>query len=111
MLLLLAPIQSHALDTATLVQDEAVLAILNRKCIALGTSELVAIHFKTACSVLEKNDLATSVQEEFVRSISQTGAVDFPVLEDGPGQYLSLIHISEPTRPSKSSPMQSSACK
>jgi hypothetical protein len=76
-----------AVGTAELVTDEAALEVLNKKCIRLGTSELLPIQFDTACAVLGRGDLIQAMQAEFAQSISKNGAVDFPIITDGPGKY------------------------
>lgn len=84
---LLLTIGAFAQDTAELVTNQAGLKVLNKKCIRLGTSEVLPIQFETACTVLENHDLIHAMQEEFVRSISNNGKVDFPVLGSGPEYY------------------------
>ncbi|WP_372794999.1 hypothetical protein [Pontiella sp.] len=78
---------SFALNTADLVSDPEARAILNRKCIRLGTSEVLPVSFKTACAVLKNPDLVIAVQEEFARSISDNGTVDFPIIGNGENRY------------------------
>ncbi len=86
-IILLLGINSFALNTADLVSDKEAKEILNRKCIRLGTSEVLPVPFKTACTVLQNPDLVSAVQEEFVRSISENGQVDFPVIGNGENRY------------------------
>ncbi len=78
---------AFAQGTAELVQHKAGLDVLNKKCIRLGTSEVLPIQFKTACTVLENHDLIHAMQDEFARSISSNGQVDFPVHGKGPEYY------------------------
>ncbi|MDF7825000.1 hypothetical protein P4B35_13340 [Pontiellaceae bacterium B12227] len=78
---------AFAKGTAELVSNPVALEVLQKKCIRLGTSEVLPIKFKTACTVLENNDLIHAMQDEFVRSISNNGEVDFPIIGKGPGEY------------------------
>jgi hypothetical protein len=78
---------SFGLGTADLLDDAEAKALLEKKCIRYGTSELLAIDFGTACKTLEQQELVKAVQEEFARSVSENGQVDFPVLDDGGGKY------------------------
>lgn len=83
--LLLLP--AAAMDTAELVNDPDAAAVLSRNCIRLGTSEILPVKFKTAVAVLNDPELVTAVQEEFARSISKNGKVDFPVFQNGEHRY------------------------
>ncbi len=78
---------AFAASTADLVKNTDAADIFEKKCIRLGTSEVLPIEFKTACRVLAQPQLLEAVQKEFVRSISQTGKVDFPVIRTAPGIY------------------------
>ncbi|WP_372807772.1 hypothetical protein [Pontiella sp.] len=78
---------SFGLGTADLLDDAEAKALLEKKCIRFGTSELLPIPFETACKTLEQPDLLKAVQEEFARSVSENGQVDFPVFDDGGGKY------------------------
>lgn len=80
-------VSSFALNTAELVTDSAALEILQKKCIRLGTSELLPIRFSTAKTVLDNPELVTAAQGEFARSISSDGKVDFPIIENGPSRH------------------------
>ena len=85
--ILLPVVGAFALGTAELVTDEQALEVLGKKCVRLGTSEMLPINFQTARAVLERPDLAHAAQIEFAESISANGAVDFPVIEDAPRKY------------------------
>lgn len=76
-----------ALSTTELVSDPAALEILNKKCIRLGTSEVLQINFKTACQALEQPKLVQAIQDEFCKSVSKNGQVDFPILQLSPNDY------------------------
>jgi hypothetical protein len=80
-------LSTFAANTADLVSEERGLAVLQKNCIRLGTNEVLPIQFSTACSVLENKELLHAVQAEFVRSISDNGTVDFPVIETAEGEY------------------------
>ncbi|MDF7798943.1 hypothetical protein P4C99_05685 [Pontiellaceae bacterium B1224] len=80
-------LSAWAVNTADLVTNPVGLNVLQKKCIRLGTSEVLPIQFETACIVLKQQDLLPAVQEEFARSISEDGTVDFPVFETDPGTY------------------------
>ncbi len=84
---LLLPLASFAIGTADLVTHPVGRDVLGKKCIRLGTSEVLPIKFKTACVVLKQKKLVLAIQKEFIRSISNHGAVDFTILEHGPGEY------------------------
>lgn len=86
-IILLLGINSFALNTADLVSDAEAREILSRKCVRLGTSEVLPISFETACTVLQNPELVAAVQAEFVRSISENGQVDFPVIGNGDDRY------------------------
>ncbi len=87
MMFVLCAASSFGLGTAELVTDEHALEVLGKKCIRLGTSEVLPIQFQTARAVLERPDLAQAAQIVFAESISENGAVDFPVIEDAPRKY------------------------
>lgn len=87
LLILLFSTHVFALGTADLLKDEQAKKILGKKCIRLGTNEVLPLKFKTACRVLKQPHLLEAVQNEFIRSISQTGTVDFPVIQTAPGIY------------------------
>ncbi|MDF7805810.1 hypothetical protein P4E94_00065 [Pontiellaceae bacterium B12219] len=89
-LILLLATSSFAKNTSDLVTDPAGLKILNKNCIRLGTSEILPINFETACTVLSRKDLVQSVQREFVRSISDDGEVEFPIIGTGPDSWYYL---------------------
>jgi len=76
-----------AQTTAELLDQSPAKKILNKKCIQLETTELLPIEFQTACRVLAQPHLLEAVQAEFIRSISKTGNVDFPVIQTGPTTY------------------------
>jgi hypothetical protein len=78
---------AFAFNTAELINDEAALKVLNRKCIRLGTSEVLPIRFETAVAILSGDELIEQVQAEFGRTISKDGTVDFPIIQDSPGVY------------------------
>ncbi|QBG47645.1 hypothetical protein EGM51_09660 [Verrucomicrobia bacterium S94] len=75
------------MNTAELVNNPDAEAVLTRNCIRLGTAEILPIKFKTAVTVLNNPDLVTAVQDEFARSVSENGTVDFPVFEIGEHRY------------------------
>jgi hypothetical protein len=85
--ILLLSFSAFAQNTADLVSDPAGLNILQKNCIRLGTSEVLPIKFETACTVLDQPDLVQTIQAEFIRSISNNGKVEFPIIETGPGIY------------------------
>ena len=87
MMILLLSIAASAVETDKLVTRPAGLKILNKKCIRLGTSEVLPIQFKTVCTVLSNSNLLYAVQDEFGRSVSKTGQVDFPIIKKGDGEY------------------------
>ncbi len=78
---------AFGLNTKELVTDPAGLAVLEKKCIHLTSFEVLPVKFDTVCSVMSSPDLVTAAQEEFARSISENGTVDFPVIETSPGRY------------------------
>ncbi|MEE9368065.1 MAG: hypothetical protein V3V05_04275 [Pontiella sp.] len=86
-IIILSSVGSFAAGTADLLVDPAAKELLGKKCIRLGTSEILSVPFDTACVVLEQSHLLEAVQEEFIRSISQNGEVDFPVVETSPGVF------------------------
>lgn len=86
-LIFLISANAFALGTADLLVGADAKELLGKKCIRLGTSEVLLVDFKTACRVLEKSNLLEAIQIEFIRSISQTGEVDFPVIETSPGVF------------------------
>ena len=78
---------SYGMDTAALIKDAEASKVLEKKCIRLGTSEVLKIDFETACDVLEQKELVEAVQVEFARTIADDGKVEFPVVATGDGQY------------------------
>lgn len=74
-------------NTRDLVTDPYASKILDKKCIRLGTSEVLPINFETACKVLDNPNLIEAMQAEFVRSISKNGKVDFPIIGNGENRY------------------------
>ena len=80
-------LQASAVNTADLVNNPTGLEVLQKKCIRLGTSEVLPIQFKTACSVLNQKNLVPALQKEFIRSISSSGEVDFPIVGNGHDKY------------------------
>jgi hypothetical protein len=86
-ILLLFSASVYATGTADLLTDPAAKEILEKKCIRFGTTEVLTVEFDTACRILIQPQLLQAVQEEFIRSISKTGKVDFPVIETAPGTY------------------------
>lgn len=87
LLLLMASFSVYALDTIELVSDPSALEILNKKCIRLGTSEVLPIEFKTACKALEQPRLVQAMQDEFCRTVSNNGEVDFPIVQISRNEY------------------------
>jgi hypothetical protein len=77
---------AYALGPAELLKDDASRELLNRKCIHLGTSEVLPIRFETACAVLAQPELVDGLQAEYARSVSKNGKVDFPIIGNGPGR-------------------------
>lgn len=84
---LLLTIGTFAQSTAQLLTNSAGQDVLQKKCIRLGTSEILPVQFETACTVLKQQDLLPAIQEEFIRTISEDGKVDFPVFGNGPAYY------------------------
>ncbi|MEA2068710.1 MAG: hypothetical protein U9P12_05875 [Verrucomicrobiota bacterium] len=78
---------AFALGTVDLLESPGAKDVLGKKCIRLGTSEVLPIDFQTACRVLERSKLVEAVQEEFVRSVSGNGKADFPIAGTGQGKY------------------------
>ena len=78
---------TYALNTADLLTDPDVQELFSKKCIRLGTSEVLPIPFDVACRVLSQPDLIPALQDEFIQSISQDGTVDFPVIKTAVGEY------------------------
>jgi hypothetical protein len=72
---------AYALNTVDLVSNPDAKEILKKKCIRLGTSELLPINFDTACKALEQPQIVQAMQDEFCRKISKNGEVDFPVFQ------------------------------
>lgn len=78
---------AHALDTASLLNDSAEMELLQKNCIRAETSGVVPIRFDTACEILTQPDLYQMLQDEYARSVSKNGKVDFPIIETKPGHY------------------------
>ena len=78
---------AFALGTVDLLDSPDAKDVLGKKCIRLGTSEVLPIDFETACRVLEQSKLVEAVQEEFIRSVSGNGKADFPIIGTGGGRY------------------------
>ena len=76
-----------AVGTSDLIQNADAQEILHKKCIRLGTSEILPLKFETIRTVLNQADLVQNIQAEFIRSISENGEVDFPIQETAPGHY------------------------
>lgn len=87
LLLCLFSFSAFALNTESLVSDPFVSKILKKKCIRLGTSEVLTLNFDSICKTLNHPQLIQNIQKEFCRSISETGEVDFPIHNDGNGKY------------------------
>ena len=86
-LALLLAAASYGKDTAALIKDAEASKILEKKCIRLGTSEVLKVDFETACSVLRQSDLVEAIQEEFAQTIAEDGKVEFPIIDEGGGKY------------------------
>ncbi len=78
---------AYSIDLSDLLEDSSPKELLQKKCIRLGTSEVLDIPFETACKVLSKSTLLKLAQDEFGRSISKNGNVDFPVIQTAPNTY------------------------
>ena len=78
---------AHGMDTGALIGDAEAKKILEKKCIRLGTSEVLKVDFETACSVLMQPKLVEAIQEEFAQIIAEDGKVEFPVIDEGDGNY------------------------
>jgi len=87
MVLLLSP-HVFARGTAGLLNDTSAQELLAKKCIRLGTSEVLPIQFETACQVLAQPHLLEAAQGEY----STGGEVGIPIIETAPGHY---YYISE----------------
>ena len=75
------------MNTAELLDHSEAREIYNRKCIRLGTSELLPIRFETACGVLESDSLAETVQRELARSVAEDHPVAVPTLGNQDGNW------------------------
>ena len=78
---------AYALSTAELLKNSEAQDVFNKKCIRLGTSEVLSINFETACRVLGQPQLIQAMQKEFSTSISTNGIVDFPIVQTAPRAY------------------------
>ncbi|WP_136061106.1 hypothetical protein [Pontiella sulfatireligans] len=87
MIVILIALSSFGLGTADLLGNADAKKVFDKKCIRLGTIEVLPIKFETACRVLKQNELINAVQKEFARSVSNNGEVEFPIIGTGPKQY------------------------
>ncbi|MDZ8117938.1 hypothetical protein [Pontiella agarivorans] len=94
---LLLALSSFAGSTADLITNPQAREILSRNCIRLGTSEILPVKFQTAVAVLNNPELVTAVQEEFARSISSNGTVDFPIIGNGEHRYYYINEYDQRT--------------
>lgn len=78
--------RSVALETDALVDGDAA-RLLTRKCIQIQAGGLLPADFDATTRYLSQPDLVQRIQQEYRRSVSKDGTVDFPVLSTGQGSY------------------------
>ena len=86
-LALFLSIGAFAVGAADLVDDEAAKKVLAKKCIRLGTTEVLPVEFETARAVLESHDLFAAAQTEFAKTLAEGEEIDSPIVEEAPGKY------------------------
>lgn len=87
MVLLLFPVGAFALNTENLLNDADAKALLEKKCIQTEISGMLPARFDAAAHYLSQSNLIHRIQDEYRKSISKDGTLDFPVIETGNGAY------------------------
>lgn len=90
LVLALASGRAAALDTAALLDDPSALKLLSKQCIRAEAYGVMPVPFAAAEELLGTPDLIKRIQNEYRRSVSKNGTVDFPVEESGPGTFYYL---------------------
>jgi hypothetical protein len=61
--------------------------LLEKKCILTKTSGMLPTRFETVVRYLNEPELVRRIQQDYRRSISKDGTVDYPILDSGHGSY------------------------
>lgn len=78
--------RSFGLDTAALLDGHAA-ELLEKKCIVTETGGVLPARFDTVVRYLSQPDLIQRIQEEYRRSVSKDGTLDFPIVGNGNNAY------------------------
>ncbi len=87
MAVLLFPIGVFALGTELLLDNAEAKALLGKNCIQTEISGILPTRFDVAVRYLNQPNLVQCIQEEYRRSASKDGTIDFPIVETGNGVY------------------------
>lgn len=77
---------SSGLDTAALLDSDAA-EVLEKKCIVTETGGVLPARFDKVACYLSQPNLVQHLQQEYRRSVSKNGTLDFPIVENGNGAY------------------------
>lgn len=77
---------AFALETGELTDDRAV-ALLEKNCIQTATGGVMPAPFGAVVDYLNAPALLQRIQDEYLRSVSRDGIIDYPIVETGEGTY------------------------
>lgn len=86
-LLTMVSLNASALDTTNLLAHTDASALLAKHCIRTEIGGFLPIRFDVAIDHLKQPHLIEHILQEYRRSVSRNGAMDFPVASAGNGRY------------------------